>query len=218
MHYGCPFWLRREFASRSIPQAVAAYAAAFAPRYKHLVRWYTPLNEPIVNASMCGRRGLWPPYLRGDRGYVRIAMQLVKGISLLLMRSRTVAAGSDNGPCGSQRADTRNASRTEPMAIEDQHALFLIYDLLTGRVTSEHPLFSWLVRNGASLNDLAALKQNAITLDLLGLNFYPQWSTLRLYLNAQGQAVRRTTERKGEGFTEMIAGLLPALSGTCAGH
>ena len=61
MHYGCPFWLRREFISDEYPQAVAAYAAAFARRYGSLVRWYTPLNEPQVNAMMCGQRGLWPP-------------------------------------------------------------------------------------------------------------------------------------------------------------
>ena len=34
MHYGCPFWLRREFASDDYPRAVAAYAAAFARRYR----------------------------------------------------------------------------------------------------------------------------------------------------------------------------------------
>jgi beta-glucosidase len=204
MHYGCPFWLRREFASSEYPAAVASYAAAFATRYKHLVRWYTPLNEPIVNASMCGRRGLWPPYLRGDRGYVRVAVQLAKGIiatvnAIKNIQPEAIMVHVDAG--GLVRA---TLPELLPIAIEDQHQLFLIYDLLTGRVTSEHPLFSWLVRNGASLIDLAALKQSAITLDMLGLNFYPQWSTLRLYLNAQGQAVRRTTERKGGGFAEMM--------------
>jgi beta-glucosidase len=204
MHYGCPFWLRREFASSEYPAAVASYAAAFATRYKHLVRWYTPLNEPIVNASMCGRRGLWPPYLRGDRGYVLVAVQLAKGIiatvnAIKNIQPEAIMVHVDAG--GLVRA---TLPELLPIAIEDQHQLFLIYDLLTGRVTSEHPLFSWLVRNGASLIDLAALKQSAITLDMLGLNFYPQWSTLQLYLNAQGQAVRRTTERKGGGFAEMM--------------
>src|SRR6266496_1533746 len=80
MHYGCPFWLRREFASAEYPQAVAEYAGAFVERYKYLTHWYTPLNEPLVNAQMCGKRGLWPPYPRGDSGYIRIMLQLVKGI------------------------------------------------------------------------------------------------------------------------------------------
>ena len=78
MHYGCPFWLRREFASAEYPKAVAAYAAAFARRYDGLVRWYTPLNEPIVTALFCGQRGLWPPYLRGESGYVQIMLQVVR--------------------------------------------------------------------------------------------------------------------------------------------
>src|SRR4029078_12642135 len=70
MNYGCPFWRRREFASEEYPALVAEYAGAFAKRYSGLARWYTPLNEPIVNALMCGKRGLWPPHLRGERGYV----------------------------------------------------------------------------------------------------------------------------------------------------
>ncbi|MFN2413265.1 MAG: family 1 glycosylhydrolase, partial [Pyrinomonadaceae bacterium] len=34
VHYGCPFWLTKEFANKDYPQRVAAYAAAFAERYK----------------------------------------------------------------------------------------------------------------------------------------------------------------------------------------
>jgi beta-glucosidase/6-phospho-beta-glucosidase/beta-galactosidase len=205
MHYGCPFWLRREFASDEYPAAVAAYAGAFASRYKHLVKWYTPLNEPIVNASMCGRRGQWPPYLRGDRGYVRIALQLAKGIIATVEAIKSIQPEAIMVHVDA--SGLIRAARTDliPLAVEDQHQLFLMYDLLTGRVTSDHPLFSWLVRNGASLIDLAALKQNAIGLDMMGLNFYPQWSTRRLYLNSRGLAVRGATEREGQGFGEMIS-------------
>ena len=63
MHYGTPFWLSREFANRDYPKFVARYAAEFARRYKGLIRFYTPLNEPIINSLMCGMRGLWAPYL-----------------------------------------------------------------------------------------------------------------------------------------------------------
>jgi len=80
MHYGCPFCLYKEFANHEYPTAVADYAAAFARRYKGLVSWYPPLNEPLINSLMCGRRALWPPYLRGDRGYIRLMLQLIKGI------------------------------------------------------------------------------------------------------------------------------------------
>ena len=111
MHYGCPFWLRREFASDRYPDAVGAYTAAFVERYKGLVDWYTPLNEPLVNALMCGKRGLWPPYLRGDSGYVKIMLQLVKGI----LNSSSVIKELDPGAmlvrCRSYRTESRGTRR-----------------------------------------------------------------------------------------------------------
>jgi beta-glucosidase/6-phospho-beta-glucosidase/beta-galactosidase len=63
MHYGCPFWLNREFANDDYPTAVASYAAQFARRYSPQIKWYTPLNEPLVNPLICGKRGIWPPYM-----------------------------------------------------------------------------------------------------------------------------------------------------------
>src|SRR5215216_184449 len=140
MHYGCPFWLRREFASDDYPRAVAAYAAAFARRYAGLVRWYTPLNEPIVNALLCGKKGVWPPYLRGDAGYLRVMLEVVKGIQ------RTVAAlkEADSGSLmvhveatGLARAAREDL---EALAVEDQRRGFLGYDLLTSRLAPDHPL------------------------------------------------------------------------------
>jgi beta-glucosidase/6-phospho-beta-glucosidase/beta-galactosidase len=80
MHYGTPFWLKREFANKDYPKFVARYAAEFSKRYQSLIKWYTPLNEPIINSLMCGLRGLWPPYLKGEKGYLKIMMQLARGI------------------------------------------------------------------------------------------------------------------------------------------
>ena len=67
MHYGCPFWLRREFVAATTTRGPSPPMPPPSPgATAGLVRWYTPLNEPIVNALMCGRRGVWPPYLRGE--------------------------------------------------------------------------------------------------------------------------------------------------------
>jgi beta-glucosidase len=204
MHYGCPFWLRREFASDDYPRAVAAYAGAFAERYRGLIRWYTPLNEPTVNALMCGRRGLWPPYLRGDSGYIRIMLQLAKGIQ------RTVAAlkaiDSDAIMVHVEATGLSRAAREDlaVLAVEDQRRGFLCYDLIAGRVTPDHPLFSWLVRNGAGPDDLRAIARDAIPLDVLGLNFYPQWSTQQLSVDAKGRLSYRATEKDGAGFEQLI--------------
>jgi beta-glucosidase len=204
MHYGCPFWLSREFSSEDYPKAVAAYAGAFARRYQGLVRWYTPLNEPLVNALLCGKRGLWPPYLRGDRGYIRVMLQIVKGIL------RTVAAIREADPgsvmvhveaTGLSRAARQDL---EALAVEDQRRGYLAYDLLTGRVAADHPLFPWLVRHGAGPDELAAIARERIELDVLGLNFYPQWSTQQISVDRRGRLSYQATDPGGSGFAALI--------------
>jgi len=204
MHYGCPGWLHGEFANQNYPQAVASYAAAFAKRYHSLVRWYTPLNEPIVNALMCGKNGAWPPYLHGDEGYVRVMMQLVKGIV------HTVAAIKEHDSDAlMMHVEATGLSRTaqgqlKALAQEEQHRGYLCYDLLTGRVQQDHPLLSWLRRNGASADDLAWMRRQDVPIDIMGMNFYPQWSTQELFTDEHGRLSTRAVEEDGAGFRELI--------------
>lgn len=204
MHYGCPLWLKREFANKNYPQFVARYAAEFANRYKDLIKWYTPLNEPIINALMCGMRGLWAPYMKGETGYIKIMMQLAKGIV------RTVKAIKEIVPDSVMvHVEATGLTRTiredlAALANEETHRGYLCYDLINGRVTPDHLLFSWLVRNGASPDDLNELRENKISLDVLGMNFYPQWSTKQLYLDTRGRIAFREVEPEGNGFVELI--------------
>ena len=204
MHYGCPFWMRREFVNKGYVSGVAAYAAAFVRRYSSLVRWYTPLNEPLVNALMCGKRGLWPPYLRGDQGYIRIMLQLARGIVA------TVEAIKEVDPQAKMvHVEAAGLSRAirhdlEALAIEEQRRGFIAYDLITGRVTHDHPLFPWLLRSGAPPDELARIASHPITLDVLGLNFYPQWSTQHLYVDHRGKLAYRFAEDDGAGFAALI--------------
>jgi beta-glucosidase len=204
MHYGCPFWLRREFASDDYPRAVAAYAKAVAERYKGLIRWYTPLNEPIVNALFCGKKGLWPPYLRGDAGYLKLMLQLVRGIQRTVVAIKEVDPGAlmvhveATGLARAARADL------ESLAVEDQRRGFLAYDLLAGKLTPDHPLYTWLLRNGAGPDELTSIRRNAIPLDVIGMNFYPQWSTQQVSVNRKGRLAWRPVEQDGAGFVHLI--------------
>ena len=72
VHYGTPAWLESSFADPGYPAAVADYAAAVARRYRGNIAAYTPLNEPLVTASFCGMRGVWPPYLSGAEGWAAV--------------------------------------------------------------------------------------------------------------------------------------------------
>ncbi|MBA3258014.1 MAG: glycoside hydrolase family 1 protein [Gemmatimonadales bacterium] len=204
MHYGCPFWLRREFASAEYVESVANYAGAFARRYAGLVRWYTPLNEPIVTALYCGQRGLWPPYLRGETGYVTVLLQVIEGIIATVAALKSVSPDivlvhvEASGLSRTAREDLHAVAR------EEQSRALLPYDLLTGRVTHEHPLFPWLIRSGASPDRLAAIAERPVPFDLMGLNFYPQWSTTQLYIDRRGRLAYQPVEQDGAGFSELI--------------
>lgn len=204
MHYGCPFWLKREFVNKDYPKFVARYAAEFARRYKGLVKWYTPLNEPIINALMCGMRGLWAPYLKGENGYLRVMIQLAKGII------RTVNAIKEIDPETIMvHVEATGLTRTvrddlSVLANEETHRGYLCYDLISGRIKHDHLLFSWLVRNGVPVVDLDELQTNKIPLDVVGMNFYPQWSTRQIYLDKRGRIAFRDVEPEGNGFVDLI--------------
>lgn len=204
VHYGCPFWLDRSFANKKYPELVARYSAAFAERYKHLVSWYTPLNEPVITALMCGMRGLWPPYLRGDKGYIRIILQAAKGIV------KTVKAINEVDPNSVMvHVEATGLTRTiredlASLAREERHRGYVCYDLVTGGLQHDHLLFSWLVRNGATPDELLEFDREKVSLDIVGLNFYPQWSTKQIYLDKRGRIAFRETEPEGEGFAELI--------------
>jgi beta-glucosidase/6-phospho-beta-glucosidase/beta-galactosidase len=204
MHYGCPYWLKREFANKDYPKYVARYAAAFAERYKGLTQWYTPLNEPIINALMCGMRGLWPPYLKGESGYIRIMLQLAKGIVNTVNAIKSIDPNTVMVHVEATGLTRTVRNDLAALAREEQHRGFLCYDLISGGLTHDHLLFSWLVRNGASPDDLDELTRNRIALDVIGMNFYPQWSTKLLYIDKKGRLAFSETEPEGNGFMELI--------------
>jgi beta-glucosidase len=204
MHYGCPFWLRREFANDNYPRAVASYAAAFAQRYSRFIKYYTPLNEPLVNALMCGKRGVWPPYLKGDNGYVRIMLQIVKGVINTVQAIKGIDPNSVMVQVEATGLSRAIRHDLEVLALEDQHRGYLFYDLITGLVTSDHRLFGWLLRSGASAHDLEEIASRHIPIEILGMNFYPQWSTQQIYVDQKGRLSYRAIEHEGAGFFSLV--------------
>ncbi len=72
------------------PGAISDYARAIAERYRGYIAAYTPLNEPLVTASFCGLRGVWPPYLHGDEGWASVIVSVVTGIQSVVRAVRQV--------------------------------------------------------------------------------------------------------------------------------
>jgi len=203
IHYGCPFWLKREFINPKYADAVSRYAGEFANRYSKYIRFYTPLNEPVVNALMCGKRGIWPPYLRGETGYIRVLLQIVKGMLQTVAALRAAAPGAQLVFVEATGLSRAADADLEPLATEDQHRGYICYDLLTGRLVPGHPLYTWLLRNGVSPKDLDQIARKPVRIDILGMNFYPQWSVKQLYVNRSGRISSRVFEGQSN-FSSLI--------------
>jgi beta-glucosidase len=198
MHYGTPTWLAGSFADPCYPERVAEYAGAVAARYKSLVQYYTPLNEPTINAHMCGRQGEWPPHHLGEPGYVRVLMAVARGIVLTVQALRAAQPGMRTIQV---EAVWHNWTRDESLkayAAHNHEMQYLGFDLATGRVVEGHPLRDYLCRNGAAEADLDWLAANAATFDFLGANYYP-WSHAELAARKSGGVT--TIRRKTHGAT-----------------
>lgn len=179
MHYGTPLWLDNQFVNASYPQRVAEYAGRFAEKYASLVGHYTPLNEPAVTAAFCGRDGLWPPYLRGDDGYVKVLISLVRGICMTAKALRAVRPDTVLVHVEDVGFEVAGHADLVPVAAAAQQRRLLPLDLVCGRVLPGHPAFPWLLEQGATESELLELAASVPHWDVLGVNFYP-WTNRRL--------------------------------------
>ncbi len=204
MHYGTPLWLSDHFACETYPRRVAEYASAFAERYGSIIRHYTPLNEPAVTAAFCGRDGRWPPYLKGDQGFVKVLLSLMRGITQTAEALRAVRADTvlvhveDVGIEYAATSDLAEAARTS------QARRFLPLDLACGMVTPDHPFHGWLLDHGASEFELHELVARVPRWDVLGVNFYP-WSNRKLVRKRNGSVgIGHDPVRSGSSLTELL--------------
>lgn len=180
MHYGTPLWLDNQFLNSSYPQRVALYAAEFARRYRHIVSHYTPLNEPWITVAFTGVHGIWPPYLRGNDGAVKILRSLTRGIVLSIEAIR-----AEDPSAVIVNVDAAGEAIASTPQLEEYAALttartFIATDLVTGRVDSKHLLYNWLIQNGMDDADLVWHFDHAAQIDIEGVNYYPETSVTRV--------------------------------------
>jgi beta-glucosidase len=204
LHYGTPLWLDNSFLNARYPQRVADYAGAVAARYRSLVRVYTPCNEPALNAHYCGRRAEWPPYLRGDDGFVRVVLAIARGMQLTLQ-----ALQAEQPEMTTVQVEAVGRFRTNQPGLAERVAQYneeqyLAFDLATGRVDEGHPLYGFLICHGAAPAELEAFRRQPARFDIFGANFYP-WSYGHVALRADGLFYRRPGSRTpGSALAEVL--------------
>jgi beta-glucosidase len=190
VHYGTPSWLLDSFLHPDYPERMAEYAAAFATRYRDLVRWYTPLNEPRVNAWYSGRIGLWPPYRRGWRGFTEVLLQLCRGIVLTEAALRAALP-----EVVLVHVDATDFYQSDDPALAEevrhrQELVFLALDLVQARVDSRHALLPWLRGRGVTDAELEWFQEHRCAPHLIGINEYPLFSWKQLSRTPRGIRTR----------------------------
>lgn len=188
VHYGTPLWLEGSFVDAEYSDCVADYAKAFASRYGNLVRYYTPLNEPTVNAEFSGLKGEWPPYLRDSEGYVEVLLPISLGIQKTVRAIKSVDDDAIFVAVEAMHLGIAVSQGAENAAREVFYQDLLCYDLVRGMVTAKHPMHAWLIQKGVSPAVLAELVAGAVHQHVLGVNFYP-WSGTRLDVDKDGRLV-----------------------------
>jgi beta-glucosidase len=176
VHYGTPPWLEVSFVDPAFPDALAQYAAEVAARYRRVVGAYTPLNEPLVTASFCGLRAVWPPYLSGDMGRAAVPVSVMDGVQRAIRSIRRVDKDAEIVHVDAVVVyGTEDSSLDEEVRSWERRAR-LPARLLLGRVDPEDEDWSWLERHGVDPAALDRLRRCGERPDVLGLNYYPELS------------------------------------------
>ena len=152
------------------PEKLAAYALRVATRYPWISS-YTPVNEPQTTARFSGLYEHWFPHHRSLASYLRALVNQVKASVLSMRAIRTVNPNA-------QFVHTEDGGKTwsTPELRGEQtlreHRRWLGVDLLCGRVSREHPMFSFLAAHGIPPAEILWFCQNPCPPDVLGLNYY----------------------------------------------
>jgi beta-glucosidase len=186
MHYGTPHWLTNEFANGKYPEAVSKYAYEFADRYKDIAAYFTPLNEPYVNAEFCGLNAVWPPYLEGLSGFYTLMIQLGKGIIKTVNAIKQIIPEAVMVHVDATKKYITYDNRLQQEAELWNENRFVMWELVQGKIDLEHPLYPIMSQYGVSQDDFEWFTNNYIEVDVVGLNYYPQFSVHEVKRDKKG--------------------------------
>jgi len=154
----------------AFPERLAEYAGAVAARYPWL-EYYTPVNEPCTTARFAGLYGVWYPHARDDASFIQALLIQCRAVVLCMRAIRAV-----NPDAKLVQTDDLGKTYSTPemarMAEFYNERRWLAWDLLCGMVGPEHALWDYLIRSGASADDLLWFRDNTCPPDIIGVNYY----------------------------------------------
>ena len=153
------------------PVQLADYARAVAERYPW-VNAYTPVNEPLTTARFSGLYGHWYPHGRDNQTFARALVNQCRATALAMRAIREInpraqlVQTEDLGKTFSTRALRYQAEY-------ENERRWASLDLLCGRVTREHPLWTHFTRQwGIDEAELEWFIAHPSPPDIIGINHY----------------------------------------------
>lgn len=149
--------------------AFADYAREVARRYPWVEDW-TPINEPLTTARFAALYGHWHPHLENERCFWTALLNQIDGVRLAMREIRAVNPAArlvqteDLGRTYSTRAVAHQADF-------DNARRWMTWDLLCGRVTPDHVLWTRLGDFGFG-DRLRAIAEAPCPPDVVGVNHY----------------------------------------------
>ncbi len=154
---------------QAFPERFARFAASVAERYPW-VDAYVPVNEPLTTARFCGLYAFWHPHRADAASFARILHHQLRGSILAMDAIRDVNPDA----LFIQNEDIGKVHATPTLAYEagiQNERRWLTFDLLSGRVTPEHPMWSTLAA-GIPGGDLEAYAASPFPPDIVGFDHY----------------------------------------------
>lgn len=154
----------------SFADKLAVYARSVAERYPW-VEDYTPVNEPLTTARFSGLYGHWYPHGRDDLTFARALLTQCRAIVLSMRAIREI------NPAARliQTEDLGKTFSTRTLFYQaefENERRWLSYDLLAGRVTRAHAMWSYLRSVGIGEASLDWFIENNCPPDIIGINHY----------------------------------------------
>lgn len=148
---------------------LAAHARAAAERYPWIEAW-TPVNEPLTTARFSALYGHWRPHARDEGSFYSALLNQIDGVRLSMHQIRAVNPAARLV----QTEDLGHTFSTPPLAHQadfDNERRWLAWDLLTGKVTPEHPFWARIEAHGLG-DRLRAILDDPCPPDVVGVNHY----------------------------------------------
>ncbi|OGV43319.1 MAG: hypothetical protein A2X46_06700 [Lentisphaerae bacterium GWF2_57_35] len=172
MHFGTPVWLPLAVGDPEFPEALEQFTEAMVQRYRKDIATWCPINEPLVTSLFSGDFGFWPPHSRKWTGYFPVLSRVAMGTSRAIRAIRHVQPEGKIVVCdAADHFQTLDESLAEEVTRRNLRR-FLLLDLISGAVDSEHPLYDWITAYGITPLDLQWFRTHPQMPDLIGLDYY----------------------------------------------